>query len=1245
MPREYNSTKTFTPINSILIDSTGDDDIRPFTQTEWRERVQESTSGSPGLRDEYNKYIRAWNKLKKEKKSFKSNKKQRYISLLKNISLNYTTDEEKRFLDNIDYNNPRHVESSLSFFTTKIKEITEYFSTERENIKYSSIKNAFTGSKLALTKQTQAELYNILSEENLKTPEVNIQQSLRESKTLINIVDLYEHDVEADDTYQIDSTVATFYDFEEAISECLENCTPLLQLSEELMFSVTEQVDNTDESIAQLEYEWFANYTKEQENLNIINERKYIENLAGDDGYAYIDNKLTNIYRAKSPWRDYYSRNLPIINRLRPKGLVSKYETGKLFLPSKTRTLTYYSHAPSLASLPDNPDKIYNNLNTSTTIANTGIGYVEDITWLKADASNDGLFGDIVNDETLARFYSYRSDSEIYGVTKFGMSKSSDPVGFFTNESSPRWANTDIFKRDYHNIYPIDERQETLLTGKETVVKWSSDIYGNEYGLYKHVQSLRDPTSYAAGESVEDYTTDTVCQLIDGGDTFKTRPPLWTPGVSYKIYEGGRRGGVDPKFEQRYHPAVFEDLRRVTTIISPDGVPESRLEPFNSYYMAPNDKHTELVMTKISFHGYIYRDEQPLYDQQAYCGLFTDETCGRIDPSQRQCVVRDNYAFGTFSDTLSTINGKEYYVSTTEPITGANDAFEIYFNTGYMNDSSESEKVLFTNYTSLSDNEVFENEDIDGNRFSEDLCEPGDAEYIANESKVSEYFNYQDNVSRTRYDKLTSDDEIVLTDYQKYNTPTGRLVFRSSDGYIIDDIIEVLDESLIKIGSESYKQYDREIIREQVLNNQIKDMDVYGEVLILHTETHTYVEKLIYDSETHSMKRGNHPSLILKNTTDNNTIETGFKHYYNSSTNNILCGHTRMIEIDEKSYAQPVIYFVDVENITTKSLVVDVQELIFTGELSGCHVVSVDTPVTTYNDLTDVYTLSYTCNLTNGPKIATAICVFDIIQTGSGPMLLDCQAITSTLITPHTTTREPWENKDFSRIVSFPDDLTVPTTGDLTHTLRTTSMFGEVFSGHTLSLEFNTKTLPIPTNGMKINQIIFDPNDGNDKVYRHRQLQTGAEPINFDIADLPDQSDFADPRIEPIEHTYNFASVGSESLVSTLTVIYANNKKLIIRIEVETEPYTIESAFDTVKLIQTKTFNDKLGRSKQLYVLEAQEPRQVTTAVTTKTSYMNSNIIGTVAGKLYAGPYHEMSDGSLMTQETHTPVSQPIIPL
>ena len=104
-------------------------------------------------------------------------------------------------------------------------------------------------------------------------------------------------------------------------------------------------------------------------------------------------------------------------------------------------------------------------------------------------------------------------------------------------------------------------------------------------------------------------------------------------------------------------------------------------------------------------------------------------------------------------------------------------------------------------------------------------------------------------------------------------------------------------------------------------------------------------------------------------------------------------------------------------------------------------------------------------------------------------------------------------------------------------------------------------------------------------------------------------------------------------------------KKLIVRIEVETEPYTIESAFDSIKLIQTKSFNDKLGRSKQLYVLESQNPRQITTAVTSKMNYTNSSIIGKVDGKLYAGPYHEMSDGSLMTQETHTPVSQPIIPL
>lgn len=92
----------------------------------------------------------------------------------------------------------------------------------------------------------------------------------------------------------------------------------------------------------------------------------------------------------------------------------------------------------------------------------------------------------------------------------------------------------------------------------------------------------------------------------------------------------------------------------------------------------------------------------------------------------------------------------------------------------------------------------------------------------------------------------------------------------------------------------------------------------------------------------------------------------------------------------------------------------------------------------------------------------------------------------------------------------------------------------------------------------------------------------------------------------------------------------------------EIEPYTIESGFDDIRLIDTKSFTDLTGHSKQLLVTETLNPRYVSHTVITKSKYTNENVVGLVDGEQYRGSYHRMSDGTLMTGEFHHPASKTI---
>ena len=42
-------------------------------------------------------------------------------------------------------------------------------------------------------------------------------------------------------------------------------------------------------------------------------------------------------------------------------------------------------------------------------------------------------------------------------------------------------------------------------------------------------------------------------------------------------------------------------------------------------------------------------------------------------------------------------------------------------------------------------------------------------------------------------------------------------------------------------------------------------------------------------------------------------------------------------------------------------------------------------------------------------------------------------------------------------------------------------------------------------------------------------------------------------------------------------------------------------------------------------------------------NYTNANAVGYVDGQIYAGPYHMMSDGTMMTGDEHTPLSKRIL--
>lgn len=1248
MSYDLTNIRFFKPENSIITSSDGEgaDKSAPFSYTEWLTRVREDVTPENNMSGQYNKYVDQWNKTKNQDRNILTNKA-RYRTLLKNIALNYTTSEEKRFLTNLDYTNYRHVESAVSFFANKIKKISTYYADQRQYIKHSKKQYHSLGTKQSIIDRVRNEVPKLYEELQIKgDSQINVDLDRLEGVTIVSMDTLYDVTSPAPSSNSVEFDPDIFLDFEQAIENLLLECTPLLVLSDDLTFIMTGGVDVNQQNIELLECENFYNYQKRQTRLNLQLQPEFISSLAGADMMYLSGGELTPMLEATQPWRNVTQRGNASVHNLFIPLTKSASQLGNMSLPQSLGMLTFYSHKPELQLLDtsftgvvSDPYK-YGPSSYSGTLNNT-IDHLEDVTWLKADISNDGLYGDIIASDRLPKFFGYTSETECRYLTYAGVSKQSDPYGFFRGDKNEDWANPDVFPEPpASNIYEIDSRQESMLVGPDTVTKWSTDVFGNEYALFKKIRPLKSPSEYVEDENPDEFVVTSTCQVIDGGNTMRDRPPLWTEFVDYKIFDGGRKGGNDPKIEQSLTMIPFEDLRRQVTLVTDDNQIITTLEQHNTWYMGPNATRTELEPTQITYHGFIYRGSQPIYDSQAYCGKFTDLSCGRVDPGSQECVVRDSYAFGTFTEPRVEIDGETYYISQSKPAeTVEQDAYEVYFNTDY-------DLIDFTNYSDDPDINIYENDPLDGGAYTTEFCEELGAEIVYNEDTV-QYFNDSQDVSTTEFREPEEVEEPVNT-YMEDKLSTGRAIFRSYNGKYIDNLYNIM--SVVFDDFLYFKGSSREVVANQIRENKVQDMDIYNDVIVLQTETHLLIQKMNYEESTGKIQKSNLPDVLMKTCEPGSPIETNMKWCYNPGKYELVCGYMKRFVDGDKTQTHPVLFKVDLNTMHIAQMFPNNEhdqhdERLYTpqDELSEYQTEHVDKPIVCYNHKTDVYTLSYSCKLSGHEDVCFGFCISDYEIAGDTFRSLGVDLHHTSPVLRYVSQEDEWsEPKTADRFVRLPGfSMTTPTTAsDTTYKMSLSATQGETIRDFEMNLTIELAGLPVNVNSKKINRIILDPGDGGDLQYIDRRISTGLENIDYDINKLPDQSDFDDPRRLNLTHNYMFNDGNQQFYTASLTAVYANYSKLVVSIDIETEPYSLESAFGTVRLIDTKTYLDNLGASKQMLVLETDSPRYVSHVTIEKSTYNNGSVVGFVDGSPYASEYHAMSDGSLMTGSSHGPGSR-----
>lgn len=1174
------------PINSITTstDDTKTDTFQPYTYTQWLSRTGVRVSDTGEYISLYNKYLREWtNAHALSDEQSRVIITDRYRAVLSDIALNYTTDEEKRILTNVDNKNDRLVETALPFFADKLKQIALYFAHERDNIKQIKKRLVMSGSVRGMSR----DIYKLVLESHIRSGNTLPSIDALSKSCSVDLIELYDMSSSYFNQTKLPVNVDLWLAFENAVKDVLNECSPILTIPGTDAMSIAVQVDDqarpvTDDDMSEIFPERFFDYNRTPTSLNLYKEKEFIPTMMGGSISYLSGGEITPVVDPSTPWRDIFNRYSPAINNsVDLTSLKSVYQTGRFFIPEKMSVLTYYSHKPSPVILDTNMSTILPDISkygnsAHFNVTDLPIDHIEDVSWLKADISNGEFFGDVVFDKTMPRFYDYSSIEETNDTPIYGVSRSTDSFQFFTGERNDLWDNPDVFEQEESNIYPIDHRQSTLLVGHDTLYRWRSDIFGNEYSMYKQIRPVRGPEDGIDGiKPDESHDSRVICELLDGGDTLRARPTRFDD-MDYDIFDGGRHPGPDPKVEQAVISRPFPDIRREKLV---DG--QTVKDDHNTFYFGPEEFEKDPSIHQRTFHG--FRFPEPQYDKQAYGGMFTDDLCGVLDSQSLVCTVRDNYAFRVFSEETSS-----GYTSHPEPGLVYNDVFSEYLNPGHADFDPD---LGFTNHGMPVSASLLGNPTVDAQFFTTSHCNFDDQLEFIDEADTNIPIFYDTlSVSDTEMSEKPERNQSSPSLYEQKNTLTGNCYFRSYTG-----AVSPLSSAMFNVinNYSNYDDYSYNEIETSIRSGNLVDMDVIYDIMILRTPEHIVLEKLNYNMDTGIIQPSNVANIVINTHSYETSLVKPISWFFDDNNNTILVGKTC---ITPSGAVYPELYSVSVNDLQGAKVYppsnnYDIEKnWALTDELSGYSITSIDEPILSYNDKSNQYNVTYSVTLSSSSDIIRCICMSDYHFSSNNLKLLDNTIMYTSSYIEHTGDVDTRSRKEVKLDGTTSD---IPVSGSNTRHLSLSSMSGYSLSSYELEFIIDTKTIPV--SGKKVMSISYSPGDGTETRTNLRNIDRGLGIVDFDITKLPDQSDFADPRRHGFTHTYNFAGETSHVYTATVTAMYTDFSKLIYSIDIETDPYTISSGFGDIKIVDSKPYIDQTGDRKHLLTLETQNPRYIST--------------------------------------------------
>ena len=579
---------------------------------------------------EYQNYINLW----ASKKHLKKNEEKlvvrdSYVNLLREITLNFSTEEEKRFILNADFEDDSDLDIIIPFFIQKLKQICFYYNEKREDVKNSIIRYNLKGSNFGVEsivkKIIQEYIDNNLNSnrKELSAFYNNFDVSIEELYS--NADEFYDNSKNSEYTYtnKIDPNI--FLDIKQSIIDSISEYPFYLKNStNSILDKISYNPKLSGSEFNYLKNRDFIDYFENGESSLKKNLFKslYPKYVGTDVYYLSTNSKKESIsgllFEANDFDGQYLNKHFPTTIKTQPlNDLFSIYDLGGFFVPQNQGILIYNTpnktynidldnvSSDKLYIFPD-PNKIGNTIYTSEEENfNVPLTYSIDVQWNRTKASNGFKFNDVLSDNYSQLFYGYQSKQQDVKISNEGMSKVTDNITFWSGDKDVIWKGT--FDND---IYPIDKDTEDLLLKEGVVVDWYPDEFNNEFALYKKINSFSKEIT------------------------------------SYKLNDGGSMLGSDTSFETR-------DVNNVS-LYEKKNISQGKIFIRNNFYNKTENIKDALSSIFVKYPSYVVEEiDGKCIKLFLINNIFVIET--------ENYVISDSYDFDLYSNFFKNTNSKPFY--------------------------------------------------------------------------------------------------------------------------------------------------------------------------------------------------------------------------------------------------------------------------------------------------------------------------------------------------------------------------------------------------------------------------------------------------------------------------------------------------------------------------------------------------------------------------------------------------------